>query len=423
MIYRFEQVELDTQRLELRVNGVEESLEPQVFSVLAYLVEHRDRVVSKDEVLEQVWKTPYVSDSALASRIMAARRAVGDDGREQRLIRTVQRRGYRFVGDVEEVNDAHSKSATVAAAVEAAPAQAPAGTMDPEPVGAAPASEDFGTTSVQFCTTPDGVRIAFAVAGSGPPFVKVANWLTHLEFDLESPIWRHTFARLAPNHQLIRYDARGSGLSDWEVPELNLDAWVRDLEAVIDELDLDDFAMLGISQGASIAIRYIVRNPGRVKCLILQGGYARGRRERGESGVQLAETLETLAEREWGHAESAFARLFSDRMIPGGTPEQQSWLTDLQRVSTSAENAVRFMVGTGAINVVDDLPKVDVPTLVLHSRNEEQVPFEEGRIIAAGIPNARLVPLDSRNHLILEDEPAWPSYQAEVQRFLAEHDA
>lgn len=425
MIYRFEQVELDTQRLELRVNGVEESLEPQVFSVLAYLVEHRDRVVSKDEVLEQVWKTPYVSDSALASRIMAARRAVGDDGREQRLIRTVQRRGYRFVGDVEEVNDAPSNAASAkVTTVEAAPAPAPARATEAPPTGASvPTSDDFGTTSVQFCTTPDGVRIAFAVGGSGPPFVKVANWLTHLEFDLESPIWRHTFARLAPDHQFIRYDARGSGLSDWDVPELTLDAWVRDLEAVVDELRLDQFPLLGISQGAAIAIRYIVRNPGRVKCLILQGGYARGRRERGQAGVQLAETLETLAEREWGHAESAFSRLFSDRMIPGGTPEQQGWLTDLQRVSTSAENAVRFMVGTGAINVVDDLPKVDVPTLVLHSRSEEQVPFEEGRIIAAGIPNARLVPLDSRNHLILEDEPAWASYQAEVQRFLAEHDA
>jgi DNA-binding winged helix-turn-helix (wHTH) protein/pimeloyl-ACP methyl ester carboxylesterase len=420
VIYRFEDIELDTQRLELRVDGVEESLEPQVFSVLAYLVEHRDRVVSKDEVLEEVWKTAYVSDSALASRIMAARRAVGDDGRSQRLIRTVQRRGYRFVGEVEEAGDAsstvegdaHSARPSVDEAIE------PLATDDP-----AAAEDDFGSTSVQFCTTPDGVRIAFAVGGSGPPLVKVANWLTHLEFDLESPIWRHTFSRLAADHQFIRYDARGSGLSDWDVEELTLDAWVRDLEAVVDELGLDDFPMLGISQGAAIAIRYVVRNPGRVKCLILQGGYARGRRERGEAGVRLAETLEMLAEREWGHAESAFSRLFSDRMIPGGTAEQQGWLTDLQRVSTSAENALGFMLGTGAINVTDDLPNVDVPTLVLHSRREEQVPFEEGRIIAAGIPNARLVPLDSRNHLILEDEPAWPVYQAEVTRFLAEHDA
>jgi DNA-binding winged helix-turn-helix (wHTH) protein/pimeloyl-ACP methyl ester carboxylesterase len=420
VIYRFEDIELDTQRLELRVNGAEESLEPQVFSVLAYLVEHRDRVVSKDEVLEEVWKTAYVSDSALASRIMAARRAVGDDGRNQRLIRTVQRRGYRFVGDVEEVDGAPPAAAGVEP--DAAPAP-PEAEQEPAPTPVPLADDDFGTTSVQFCTTPDGVRIAFAVGGSGPPLIKVANWLTHLEFDLESPIWRHTFSRLAADHQFIRYDARGSGLSDWDVEELTLDAWVRDLETVVDEVGLDTFPVLGISQGAAIAIRYIVRNPGRVKCLILQGGYARGRRMRGEKGVQLAETLEMLAEREWGHAESAFSRVFSSRMIPGGTLEQQGWLTDLQRVSTSAENAVKFMLGTGAIDVTGDLAKVDVPTLVLHSRNEEQVPFEEGRIIAAGIPDARLVPLDSRNHLILEDEPAWPIYQAEVTRFLAQHDA
>jgi DNA-binding winged helix-turn-helix (wHTH) protein/alpha-beta hydrolase superfamily lysophospholipase len=387
--------------LELRVDGAPTSLEPQVFSVLAYLVEHRDRVVSKDELLEQVWETRYVSDAALASRIMAARRAVGDDGRAQRLIKTVQRRGYRFIGNVEEAASAGAAPLDIAGKEAAAPSVRP-----------------VGTTSIQFCTTPDEIRIAYAVAGSGPPFVKVANWLTHLEFDLESPIWRHLITDLVPDRQFIRYDARGSGLSDWDVEELSLDGWVRDLEAVIDELGLDRFPLLGISQGGAIAVEYAVRNPGRVSHLVVQGGYARGRRARGQEQRAASAALESLTEQGWGRPESSFARLFSDRMIPGGTAQQQNWLTDLQRVSTSPANALRFMTATGAVDVVDRLSQVDVPTLVLHSRDEEQVPFEEGRILAAGIRDARLVPLESRNHLILEAEPAWLLYRDEVRAFL-----
>ncbi|MEE8421281.1 MAG: alpha/beta fold hydrolase [Dehalococcoidia bacterium] len=404
VIYHFEQFELDTQRFELLANGTAVSLEPQVFSVLAYLIEHRDRVVSKDELLEEVWATRYVSDAALASRIMAARRAIGDDGSAQRLIRTAQRRGYRFVGDAREVP--------------AAPAAAPA---PPTPAAAEPPpSRDLGATSIQFCTTPDGVRIAYALSGHGEPFVKVANWLTHLEFDLDSPIWRHVITDLVPDRQFIRYDARGSGLSDWDVEELSLEAWVRDLEAVIDELELERFPLLGISQGGAIAVEYALRHPERVSHLILQGAYARGRRERGAQQDSAATTLEMLAAQGWGHPESSFARTFSDHMIPGATAEQQSWLTDLQRVSTTPENAVLFIRGTGSIQVVDQLPQLRVPTLVLHSRDEQQVPFEEGRILAASIPEARLVPMESRNHLILEHEPAWPVYRDEVRAFIGD---
>ncbi len=404
MTYLFERFELDTQRLELRADGALVSLEPQVFSVLAYLIEHRDRVVPKDELLEQVWETRYVSDAALASRIMAARRAIGDDGRAQRLIKTVQRRGYRFVADVEDATTAEP-----ALLRPAAPA-----------TETSTASRDVGATGVQFCTTPDGVRIAYALTGRGAPFVKVANWLTHLEFDLTSPIWRHLITDLVPDRQFIRYDARGSGLSDWDVAELSLDGWVRDLEAVIDRLELDPFPLLGISQGGAVAVEYTFRNPGRVSHLILQGAYARGRRERGPQGSSAADTLELLAAQGWGRLDSAFARTFSDHMLPAGTAEQQSWLTDLQRVSTTPENAVRFLQAMSSIQVLDRLPEIGVPTLVLHSRDEEQVPFEEGRILAARIPGARLVPMESSNHLILESEPAWPIYRDEVRAFIGD---
>ena len=394
MIYSFENYELDTRRFELRRAGEAVSLEPQVFSVLSYLVERRDELVTKDEILEQVWGTTFLADATLATRIMEARRAIGDDGRAQRLIKTVPRRGYRFVGDVMAVNEAADLSTQ---ASDVAQPQAP----------------------VRFCTASDGTRIAYSWTGEGPPFVKVANWLTHLEFDLQSPVWRQLITELVPDRRLIRYDARGSGLSDWDVPELSLDAWVQDLESVVNALELDRFPLLGISQGGAIALTYALRHPERVTHLVLHGTYARGRAYRGEESVAAAEAMHTLAAQGWGRSETAFSRLFAERMIPGGTREQQQWLADLQRISTSAENAVWFMKTTGAFDIVDRLKDVTVPTLVTHSRGDQQVPFEEGRLLTAEIPDARLIPLESKNHLILEGEPAWPRFRDEVRAFIA----
>lgn len=394
MIYSFEDYELDTRRFELRCAGETVSLEPQVFSVLSYLVERRDEVVTKDEILEQVWGTTFLADATLATRIMEARRAIGDDGRAQRLIKTVPRRGYRFVGAVMTVNETADSSAQTS---DVAEPQAP----------------------VRFCTASDGTRIAYSWTGEGPPFIKVANWLTHLEFDLQSPVWRQLITELVPDRRLIRYDARGSGLSDWDVPELSLDVWVRDLESVVDALQLDRFPLLGISQGGAIALTYALRHPERVTHLVLHGAFARGRAYRGEESAAVAEALNTLAAQGWGRSETAFSRLFAERMIPGGTREQQQWLADLQRISTSAENAVRFMKATGEFHIVDRLKDVSVPTLVTHSRGDQQVAFEEGRLLAAEIPDARLIALESQNHLILEGEPAWARFRDEVRAFIA----
>ena len=271
---------------------------------------------------------------------------------------------------------------------------------------------------VLFSTTPDAVRIAYSVTGEGPPLVKAASWLTHLEYDLESPVWRHLITSLVPDYRFVRYDARGSGLSDRHPEELSLEAWVRDLETVVDELKLDRFLLLGVSQGGAVAVSYAARHPQRVSHLILFGAYARGASERGPEQRAAVDALTTLAEQGWGHPESAFSRTFSTRLAPGGTPDQQRWLTDLQRVSTDAASAARYMRAMGAINVVDLLPQIEMPTLVLHARQEQQVPFEEGRILAAGIAGARLVPLDSLNHLLLEDEPAWSRLRDEVRAFI-----
>lgn len=273
---------------------------------------------------------------------------------------------------------------------------------------------------IRFCRTADGVRIAYATAGKGPPLVKASNWLSHLEFDWDSPVWRHELTELSRAHTLVRYDVRGCGLSDWDVPELSFEAWVRDLETVVDTAGVERFALLGISQGAAIAVAYAVRHPERVTHLILHGGYARGRFERERTPEQRdeGEVMIRLAGLGWGKDNPAFRQFFSVRFIPDGTPEQQLWFNELERVSTSPENAVRFMQILFRIEVSDLARQVACPTLVTHSRREEVVPFNEGRLLASLIPGARFVALESRNHLLLEHEPAWRRWVEEVHGFL-----
>jgi serine/threonine protein kinase/pimeloyl-ACP methyl ester carboxylesterase len=272
---------------------------------------------------------------------------------------------------------------------------------------------------IHFCTTEDGVRIAYATVGEGPPLVKAANWLSHLEFDWRSPVWRHLLAEFARDHTLIRYDERGNGLSDWNVADLSFEAWVKDLESVVEAAGVDRFPLLGISQGGAVAIAYAVRHPEKVSQLILYGAYARGwaAREQPEEIEQRQAQL-TLVKLGWGKDNPAFRQLWTSLYAPDATPEQAHSFNDLQRVSTSPQNAVALLNVMGNINVVDLLPQVKVPTLVLHSRDESGVPFEEGRLLASSIPGARFVPLDGRNHLLLEGAPAWGTFVKELRRFL-----
>lgn len=273
---------------------------------------------------------------------------------------------------------------------------------------------------IRFCTTADGVRIAYATTGTGPPLVKVSNWLSHLEFDWGSPVWRHWLKELSRDHTLLRYDERGCGLSDWNVDELSFEAWVHDLETVVDAVGVDRFPLLGISQGASLAITYAVRHPERVSYLVLYGGYARGvlRRDLTAQQRKVAEMLGELAEVGWGGENPAFRQFFTMQFIPDGTPEQHHWFNELERISTSPHNAHRFFQIVGNIDVTDVAPRVTCPTLVLHPDRDARVPFEEGRLLASLIPGARFVPLDSRNHLLLEHESAWRRWLEEVRSFL-----
>ncbi len=443
MIYSFGQCELDTERLELHRDGELQAVEPQVFSLITLLIENRDHVVSKEDLIAAIWHGRIVSDASLSSRISAARRAVGDTGRSQAIIRTMPKRGFRFVADILQDKAARAepqsgaydyqamgKSLPDKPSIAVLPFDNKSG--DPEQEyfsgGIAEDVDDVRKSdswsphqSIHFCTTPDGVQIAYATAGAGPPLVKAANWLNHLEYDWQSPVWRHLFRALAKDRLLVRYDARGNGLSDWEVEDISFEAFVQDLETVVDAVALKRFALFGISQGCAASIKYAIQHPERVLCLVLYGGYARGGFHRGSPDeIERSRALSALVRQGWGQENPAFRQMFSSLLIPDASPEQMQWFNDLQRVSASPENAIRIREAYDDINICDDLPAVSVPTLVLHCRNDAAVPFEEGRRMAGMIPGAKFVPLEGQNHLILQDEPAWPRFLEEVRGFLGE---
>lgn len=274
---------------------------------------------------------------------------------------------------------------------------------------------------IRFCTTPDGVRLAYAVSGKGPPLVRAPHWLTHLEYDWRSPVWRPWLEHFSSRNTLIRFDARGCGLSDREVSDVSFNAWLSDLESVVHAAGLESFALFGASQAGAIAAAYAVRHAQQVRRLILYGAYVRGRRARASSprDFEEAETFVHLARVGWGTESPAFRQVFTTLFLPEGTPEQWRWFNDLQRLSASGEMAARILEMTQSIDVGDLAPQVRVPTLVLHAREDARVPFEEGRLFATLIPDAQFVPLESRNHVLLESEPAWRHFTRETQAFLA----
>ena len=281
---------------------------------------------------------------------------------------------------------------------------------------------DFGASApeqdIRFCTSPDGVRIAYASTGSGPPLVKTANWLNHLEFDWQSPVWRSLLLELSRHHRLIRYDQRGTGLTDWAVEDISFDAWVSDLETVVNAAGLERFSLLGISQGTPVSIAYAVRHPERVSRLILHGGYAKGWLV-GESpkAQRHQDATRTLIESGWGQETPAFRQMFTSLFIPDGTPEQIAWFNELERITTSPENAVRIFDVIPKVDISALLPRVSVPTLVIHSRGDAVITHAAGRKMASMIPNAKFVTLESRNHLMLAHEPAFGRFLSEINDF------
>ena len=394
--YEFLNFRVDRNAAELRHGDDPVPLEPKAFDLLCYLIEHRNRTVSKDELLKNIWSGVVVSETALTSCVRKIRRALDDPADTQTIIKTVPRRGYRFV--------AQSTAPETAAVVESR---------------SVPNMKDIEQT-IRLCSSDDGVRLAYATSGEGPHLVQPARYLTHLEHDWL--VWRHWLNELSAGHTLVRYDARGSGLSDRNVSDFSMGALLHDLETVVDAMELEQFALLGISQGASVGIAYAAKHPERVSHLVLYGGYARGRFNRDLSAVEMleAETMINAIRVGWGQQNPAFRQLFSTLIMPDASPLQAQQLNELARVSAAPETAAQMERAFYEIDVTDLARRVTVPTLILHSRLDATIPFEESRLLAALIPEARLVPLESRNHIILEDEPAWRRFVDEVLQFLGQ---
>jgi pimeloyl-ACP methyl ester carboxylesterase/DNA-binding CsgD family transcriptional regulator len=273
---------------------------------------------------------------------------------------------------------------------------------------------------IRYLRTPDGVQLAWAEAGSGPVLVKAANWLTHLDLDWDSPVWRHWIQFLAGHFRFVRYDERGCGMTDWKVGDLSFERWVEDLESVIEAAGVrEPCALLGISQGAAVCIAYAVRHPERVSHLVLYGGYARGWSHRPDApGRKEYEAIIELVRNGWGKENPVFRQVFTSRFIPQGSAEQLEWWNELCRKTTTPGIAAQLLEARAEVDVRRLLAEVRTPTLVLHARDDEIVSLAEGRLLASEIPGAEFVELDSRNHVLLEQEPAWARFQEAVLAFL-----
>ena len=401
MRFTFGDLVLDTDRFLLERGGDTLHVQPQVFDVLSHLVLNRERVVPKTELLDTVWGDRFVSESTLTSRIKVARQAVGDDGILQTVIKTVHGRGYRWVADV---------------------------TVDPgpaTPTQPAPPPAARREQRIRFCTTPDGARLAYATVGDGPPLVRAAHWVTHLDYEWESPVWRHWMEGLSRHRMLVRYDERGCGLSDADPEDVSFEAFVRDLETVVDELGLERFPLMGLSQGGPVAIEYAVRHPERVSRLVLVGAFMKGRvaRARTPEEHREAELQRELIRMGWGRDDPSFRLYFSSTFMADAPPQLWTDFAELMRRTTSAENALRLNDVSITMDVSEAAARVSVPTLIMHGRHDMRIPFSQGVELATRIRGSRLVPLDTRNPLLLPDEPAWDQLLRELDAFLADDES
>jgi pimeloyl-ACP methyl ester carboxylesterase/DNA-binding winged helix-turn-helix (wHTH) protein len=393
--YQFGPFQLDTAEHRLLRNGVEVQLQLKVFETLCVLVENAGRLLKKEDLLQKVWPDTVVEENNLNKNVSLLRKALGKNTNGQSYIETVPRVGYRFVAPVKDIAAAAAVT-EVAATRESAPRQ-----------------------DIRFSLAADGVRIAWASIGNGPPLVKASNWLTHLDYEWESPIWRHWWSELSNHHRVIRYDERGNGMSQRDVPEVSFDTWVRDLETVVDAAKLDRFTLLGISRGGAIAVAYAVKHPERVNKLVLYGAFPMGLNHYGTAKeLEERRAMVSLTRLGWGVHNPTFCRMFTQRFIPNGTPVHENWIDDLQRMSTSAENAARLLETAANIDVRRLLQKIQLPTLVVHCDCDQVVSSEHGRRMAAEIPDARYVSLPSANHLLLAEEPAWRIFVQELGAFL-----
>jgi pimeloyl-ACP methyl ester carboxylesterase len=359
--------------------------------LLRLLVSRAGDLVSRDDLVDTVWDGRIVSEATIAARISAARRAVGDDGKAQRIIRTVSRRGIQLACPVEII-------------------------------GAAPPGDLAAAASqrIRFARSPDGTVLAYATTGRGPPLLRGGHWLTHLEQDWLSPVWRPLLDAFGQDFAVTRWDQRGTGLSARETLDFRIDAMADDLEAVADAAGLERFPIFAASQAVPVALTYAVRRPERVSRLVLYGGFATGRavNEAPEAAAE-AEAFQTLVRAGWGRPGSAFMQAFTTIYVPDATPKELESLIAMQLSSVSPETAALLRRATGRYDVRKLLSEVRAPTLVIHARMDSVAPLEQGQVLAAGINGAEMLVLESRNHIPLPQDPAWPEMVAATKAFLA----
>ncbi|MEP0941939.1 MAG: alpha/beta fold hydrolase [Rhizobiaceae bacterium] len=379
---------LDTANHTFVRDGEQLHLEPQVFDLLHLLAKQAGQLVTKDKLVEIVWNGRIVSEATISARINAARTAVGDTGKDQRVIRTISRRGIELLAEV-------SNDVT-------------------EP-GAAASSM---SQTVRYASSKDGTQIAYATSGTGPPLMRAGHFLTHLEKDWQSPVYRPSIVDFSENHSLVRYDQRGTGLSQTDVEELSIEAYSSDLLAVADAAGLNRFPIFATSQGVPVSVHFAANYPERVSRLVLCGGFAQGRQIRDDKySRDEAEALMTLVRMGWGKPDSPFMSAFISMFCPDASREERASLVEAQLASATPEMAARIRIAIDQFNVVESLANVKTPTLVIHASGDGLHPPSQGRLLAANIPNAEFKLVESNNHIFLKSTPAWDEIMSATLEF------
>jgi DNA-binding winged helix-turn-helix (wHTH) protein/pimeloyl-ACP methyl ester carboxylesterase len=383
-------LDVDERRL---LRGHEEiRLRGKLFDTLRVLVENSGKLVRKDAFMESVWPDSVVEDNNLDYCISQLRKLL----HPEKYIETVPRHGYRFVADVTTPTSAGRLFQLDSV----------------KPLSDNPHQE------IKFFTTSDGVRIAYNIAGQGPPIVRTIHWLNHLDFEWKTPLRRQWLTEVMRHNTLLRYDQRGSGLSDWNISDFSFERTIQDFEELVDAAGMEKFAIFGGCQGAAVGIAYATRHPERVTKLIINGTFANGWPAPGPGADEHLHAMLTLIRSGWGRDNPAFRQLWTTLFRPDADSAEAAWLNELQRVSSSPENAAQMMAEFPNIRVLDMLPKIACPTLVLHSRDDGAVPVQEGKLIAARVRGSRFVELPSRSHMVSPGDVAWDQLVQEVSAFM-----
>lgn len=397
--YAFGPFQLDVAERELRRDGQVVTLGGKAFDTLVLLVQGAGQLQSHHSLMDRLWPSVTVELNTLQYNVSLVRRALG--GTESVELRTVRGQGYRLCADPRQLGEAGAGRAVVA--------------------DTGIAGDGHPIQRTHFCAARDGVRLAYALHGDGPPTVKIAHWVSHLDLDAHGPLWSHWLDLMTQGRRLVRYDGRGNGLADWQLPSIAFEDFISDLAAVMDAAGVDRAPLVGFSQGAAVAVAFAARFPERVSALLLCGGCARGwRTKRNPKLTEHFEALMVLIRQAWGKENAAVRQLLTANFMPHATPEEAAAFNELQLEAVSAENAARLLSIIGDIDVTSDLGRVRAPTLVVHCRGDSLMPLSGGKELASGIAGARFVSIESDNHLLMGRELGWARFVQAYESFFDE---